>query len=295
MRTSDERFAELPGFPYQPQYIDGLHGFEGLRLHYIEEGPKDAAHVFLCLHGEPTWSYLYRRMIPIFSAAGHRVVAPDFFGFGRSDKPVDEDAYTFHFHRNTLLAFIGHLNLDNITLVCQDWGGILGLTLPMEMSDRFSRMLVMNTTLGTGDVPLSKGFIDWRAWVKKNPDLYPGRLMKLSCPHLTSAEAAAYDAPFPDIGYKAGVRRFPEMVPDHPDSPGASLSRDARDWLRHRWQGRTFMAVGTKDPVLGPPVMQALRKDIRNCPEPLELSEAGHFVQEWGETVAVKALSHFDR
>jgi haloalkane dehalogenase len=202
--------------------------------------------------------------------------------------------YTFDFHRNSLLAVIEYLGLKNITLVCQDWGGILGLTLPMDMTDRFSRLLVMNTTLGTGDVELSKGFLDWRAWVKKNPDMVAGRLLKLTCPHLSEDECAVYDAPFPDNSYKAGVRRFPEIVPDRPDAPGAELSRQAREWLRTQWSGQVFMAIGMKDPVLGLPVMRALRNDILNCPEPYELSEAGHFAQEWGEDIAQKALLAFN-
>ena len=293
LRTPEDRFQDLPDFPYDPHYVDDLKGFEHLRMHYVDAGPRDADQVFLCLHGEPTWGYLYRKMIPVFTAAGHRVVAPDMFGFGRSDKPVDEAVYTFGFHRNALMAFIEKLNLKNITLVCQDWGGILGLTLPMDMSERFARLLVMNTTLGTGDVQLSQGFLDWRAWVRQNPDLAAGRLMKLTCPHLSAAECAAYDAPFPDSTYKAGVRRFPEMVPDRPDAPGAALSRVARDWLRRHWKGSVFMAVGTKDPVLGLPVMQALRNDIAGCPEPFEHPDAGHFVQEWGDDIAAKALSAF--
>ncbi len=294
LKTPEERFIDLPDFPYDPVYIDDLKDFEGLRLHYVDEGPQNADHTFLCLHGEPTWSYLYRKMIPVFTDAGYRVVVPDFFGFGRSDKPVEEEIYTFDFHRNMLMSFIEHLELRGITLVCQDWGGILGLTLPMEMTGLFSRLLIMNTTLGTGDMQLSKGFLDWRAWVRKNPDMSAGRLLKLTCPHLSKAECDAYDSPFPDIRYKAGVRRFPEIVPDRLDAPGAELSRRAREWLRNKWTGPVFMAVGIKDPVLGPPVMQALRNDIRNCPEPYEHSEAGHFVQEWGEEIARKALAAFD-
>jgi len=293
LRTPEERFQNLPDFPYAPNYREDLAGFGRLRMHYLDAGPPEGDQVFLCLHGEPTWSYLYRKMIPVFTAAGHRVVAPDMFGFGRSDKPADEAAYTFDFHRNALVAFIERLDLKKITLVCQDWGGILGLTLPMAMPERFSRLLVMNTTLGTGDVELSQGFRDWRAWVRQNPDLAAGRLMKLTCRHLSGDECAAYDAPFPDSTYKAGVRRFPEMVPDRPDAPGAALSRGARDWLRNQWTGPVFMAVGVKDPVLGLPVMQALRNDIAGCPEPYEHPDAGHFVQEWGDDIARKALSFF--
>ena len=293
LRTPEERFINLPDFPFEPVYIDDLKGFEGLRLHYVDEGSKNAGHIFLCLHGEPTWGYLFRKMIPVFTDAGHRVVAPDYFGFGRSDKPVEEEVYTFDFFRSMLISFIEHLEVKNITLVCQDWGGILGLTLPMDMEDIFSRLLIMNTTLGTGDVQLSKGFLDWRAWVRKNPDMSAGRLLHLTCPHLSEAECAAYDAPFPDIRYKAGVRRFPEIVPDRQDAPGAELSRRAREWLRNKWEGPVFMAVGMKDPVLGPPVMRVLRNDIRNCPEPYEHPNAGHFVQEWGEEIARKAITAF--
>ena len=290
LRTPDERFLNLPGYPFAPNYVEELEGYENLRMHYLDEGPRDAERIFLCLHGEPTWSYLYRKMIPVFSAAGHRSVAPDFFGFGHSDKPKEDTTYTFDFHRGALIAFIKRLGLKNITLVCQDWGGILGLTLPMEMPDLFSRLLLMNTTLGTGDVQLSEGFIAWRSWANRNPDMAIGKLMKRSCPHLSPEECMAYDAPFPDAQHKAGVRRFPKLVPDHPYAPGADLSRSAREWLSSKWAGPTFMAIGMQDPVLGAPVMHALRKIIRNCPEPYQIYDAGHFVQEWGEEVARKSL-----
>ena len=290
LRTPDERFAVLPGFDWEPRYVEELPGYDGLRMHYVDAGPADASRVFLCLHGEPTWSYLYRRMIPVFADAGHRVVSPDWFGFGRSDKPVEEDVYTFDFHRGSAIALIESLDLHGITLVCQDWGGLIGLTLPMEVAERFDAMLIMNTALGTGDYELSPGFIAWRQWVRDTPDFPPARLLGRTCPHLTGAEAAAYDAPFPDAGYKAGVRRFPEMVPDHPDAEGAELSRRARDWLGSEWRGRSFIAVGAMDPVLGPPVMSALQKLIRDCPEPWIVDDGSHFLQEWGEPVARRAL-----
>lgn len=297
LRTLDERFTNLPHFPFVPHYVDDLPGYEGIRVHYLDEGPPAAGDVFLCLHGEPTWSYLYRKMIPVFVAAGHRAVAPDFIGFGRSDKPADESVYTFTFHREMLLRFIERLEVRNVTLVCQDWGGLLGLTLPMafaeEKPQRFKRLLVMNTALATGDVPLGQGFIEWRAWVAQNPDMDVAKLMGRACPQLSPAECAAYAAPFPEARYKAGVRRFPQIVPDRPDADGAALSRAAREWLRSQWNGQTFMAVGMKDPVLGPPAMAHLRKQIRNCPPPLELPDAGHFAQEWGAEIAARALAAF--
>ena len=287
MRTPEERFARLPGFPYAARYID----WGGLRAHYIDEGR--GAHAFLCLHGEPTWSYLYRRMIPAFIASGARVVAPDFMGFGRSDKPEDEAFYTFEMHRSFLDDFVSRLDLKGVTLVVQDWGGLLGLTLPMDHPGRFERLLVMNTMLGTGDVPLSEGFLAWRAYVANSPDFAVGRLMQRTCPHLTPGEVAAYDAPFPDARSKSGVRRFPQLVPEGPDDPGAAVSRRAREWWMNDWKGETFMAIGVKDPVLGLPVMQGLKACIRRCPEPYLVQEGGHFLQEWGDEVAAAALRHW--
>lgn len=287
MRTPDERFADLPGFSFAPHYFQ----WRGLRAHYLEEGAGETT--YLCLHGEPTWSYLYRRMIPVFLKSQARVLAPDFIGFGRSDKPEEEALYSFDFHRQFLLQFLEKLNLKNITLVVQDWGGLLGLTLPMEMPERFERLLLMNTALATGDMPLTEGFRAWRAYVANNPDLACGKLLARACPHLTAAEAAAYDAPFPDARSKAGVRRFPQLVPAHFDDPGAALSRQAREWFLHSWKGESFMAIGATDPVLGWPVMNLLRKSIRNCPDPLVITEGGHFLQEWGEEVAAAALAHW--
>jgi haloalkane dehalogenase len=292
LRTPDERFSDLPGFGFAPRYCE-LPGFPDLRMHFVDEGPRDAAQVFLCLHGQPTWSYLYRRMIPVFVAAGGRVVAPDFFGFGRSDKPADEGTYDFDFHRASIMRLIEQLDLRGVTLVCQDWGGLIGLTIPPAMAQRFDRLVVMNTAFATGDEPLTEGFVAWRAFSNANPDMAIGRLLKRSCRHLTDAEVAAYDAPFPDARHKAGVRRFPNMVPDRPDAPGAALSRDARAWWADAWRGESFMAIGGADPVLGEPVMRRLRESIRGCPTPLVLPQAGHFVQEWGEEVARAALASF--
>jgi haloalkane dehalogenase len=296
LRTPEDRFAQLAGYAFRPHYLDDLKGYEGLRVHYVDERPAHAAadaQTYLCLHGEPSWAYLYRKMIPTFTAAGHRAVAPDFLGFGRSDKPVDDAVYTFDFHRNMLLRFIERLDLTNITLVVQDWGGLLGLTLPMEAPDRFKRLLVMNTTLAVGQSP-GQGFDNWRAYVKANPDLNVAALMRRGTPVLSEAEAEAYAAPFPDQRYKAGVRRFPELVMTSPEMEGVEISRRAAQWWSSEWRGRTFMAVGMKDPVLGPATMAALRGQIRGCPAPLEIAEGGHFVQEWGEEIAraaVKALA----
>jgi pimeloyl-ACP methyl ester carboxylesterase len=293
LRTPDVRFAPLPFFPWAPRYLENLPGYEGLRLHYLDEGPRDAGEVFLCLHGEPTWAYLYRKMIPVFLAAGARVVAPDWFGFGRSDKPVDDAAYTYSFHRNTALRLIEQLDLRGITLVCQDWGGLLGLTLPMEMPERFRRLLVMNTGIATGRA-VSPGFAAWKAFAATYHDIPVAGLIALSSPGaLNPYDAAAYDAPFPDARYKAGVRRFPQLVAVEPGMEGAAYGERARSFLANDWRGESFMAIGLLDPVLGKPVMEELRATIRGCPPPLEVPGAGHFVQEWGEPIARAALAAF--
>lgn len=287
LRTPEDRFEGLPGWPYAPRHAE----VSGMRMHYVDEGPIGAPVTVLCLHGEPTWAYLYRRMIPVFTAAGLRVVAPDLFGFGRSDKPENDSWYSFDRHRASLISFIEQLDLRDILLVVQDWGGLLGLTLPLTHPDRFTRLLVMNTGLGTGTV--TEGFKAWRAYNNSQPDLPVGRLIQRGTPHLSDAEVAAYDAPFPDRRYKAGVRAFPNLVPDHEGAPGAGISHEAARFWRERWEGESFMAIGMKDPVLGPPAMQALHRQIRGCPPPLELAEAGHFVQEWGAPVAQVALARF--
>jgi len=293
VRTPEERFKNIPNFPYKPHYIENLKGYEDLRMAYYDEGPKDSNEVFLCLHGEPTWSFLYRKMIPVFLEGGYRVIAPDFFGFGRSDKPINDKIYTFDFHRNSLIEFIKLLDLDNMTIVGQDWGGIFGLTLPMEFPNRFKRLIIMNTILGTGDFEISDGFKAFRSFMSSTPDTDAGRLIRGNTPILTPEEASAYDAPFVDIKYKAGVRRFPQLVPTSYDAPGAEISRKARDWFQKEWAGESFMAVGMADPVLGPPMMKILRGMIPRIPKPMEIKDAGHFVQEWGEDVARKALEAF--
>ncbi|MFN9475406.1 tRNA adenosine(34) deaminase TadA [Acidovorax sp.] len=293
LRTSDAAFADLPGYPWSPQYVSDLPSLAGLRLHYLDEGPRDAPRTWLCLHGNPAWSYLYRHMLPVWLAAGDRVVAPDLIGFGKSDKPKKEAVHQFEWHRQVLLELVERLNLQRTVLVVQDWGGILGLTLPMDCPERFGGLLVMNTLLATGDVPLPQGFVDWRAMCRDKPLFGVGRLLARGNPQLSAAECAAYDAPFPDKGYRAALRAFPECVPAGPGDPGAALSRQARDFWRQQWQGRSLMAVGAQDPVLGPATMRALRADIRGCPDPIVLPQAGHFVQEHGRSIAERAVEYF--
>ncbi|MEO0466978.1 MAG: haloalkane dehalogenase [Pseudomonadota bacterium] len=292
LRTPDARFENLPDYDFTPNYIDTLASYPGLRVHYLDEGPKDAKKTFLCLHGQPSWCYLYRKMIPVFIESGARVVAPDWLGFGRSDKPVEDAVYTYNFHRQMMLEFITALDLQNVTLVCQDWGGLLGLTIPQAFPQRFSRLLVMNTAIAVGESP-GAGFNAWKAYNRTQPDLDVGGLMQRATSILTDDEAAAYTAPFPDQSYKAGVRRFPDMVMVSPEMEGVEISKQARAWWSNEWTGESFMAIGMQDPVLGPPLMRALQRTIKGCPEPMEIPDGGHFVQEWGEPIARAALERW--
>jgi len=295
LRTPEARFAGLPDYPWAPNHVSDLPSLAGLRLHYLDEGPRDASTTWLCLHGNQAWSYLYRKMIPVFAASGARVIAPDLIGFGKSDKPKKEGAHSFTWHRQVLLELVDQLDLHNVVLVVQDWGGLLGLTLPMAAPERYRGLLVMNTTLATGDAPLSPGFLAWREMCAKNPDFDVARLFARGNPQMSAEECAAYNAPFPDRGHRAALRAFPAMVPEELDDDGASISRQAREFWRHDWQGTAFMAIGQQDPVLGEPVMRALQRDIRHCAEPLLLPEAGHFVQEHGERMAREACAFFAR
>ncbi|GGY41779.1 haloalkane dehalogenase [Parvularcula lutaonensis] len=305
LRTPDERFENLPGFPYAPHYLKNMPGYEGLRMAYIDEGPKDAP-VFLCLHGEPSWSYLYRKMIPVFLDAGARVVAPDLFGFGRSDKLKTQEEYSYSFHRRSLLELIKQLDLTDITLVCQDWGGVLGLTLPMEEPERCKRLLVMNTALPmepessivAADLerPADErqtGFGRWQAISQRTDDMPVGHILNMgSGQMLTEGEIAAYDAPFPDKSYKAAAIVFPLLVPFSEKQDGYAVGRKALAFW-NGWQGESFMAIGAADPVLGEKPMRRLQAEIKGCPEPMVIKEAGHFVQEWGEEIARAALRSF--
>lgn len=293
LRTPDAHFSDLPGYPWQPNYVSDLPALSGWRMHYLDEGPPNASLTWLCLHGNPAWSYVYRKMIPAFVASGGRVVAPDLIGFGRSDKPKKDSAHSFGWHREVLLEFIERLDLHNVVLVVQDWGGLLGLTLPMDAPQRYRGLLVMNTTLATGELPLSPGFLAWRSMCAQNPAFDVARLFARGNAHMSDEECAAYNAPFPDAGHRAALRAFPAMVPEHLDDDGAAVSRQAQAFLSTRWAGQSLMAIGQLDPVLGEPVMRALHRSIRACPEPMLLPQAGHFVQEHGEAVAEAAVRHF--
>ncbi len=296
LRTLDSQFVNLPGYPWAPHYVSDLPSLQGLRMHYLDEGRADAASeqtTYLCLHGNPAWSYLYRKMIPVFLSAGHRVVAPDLIGFGKSDKPKKDDAHSFTWHRQTLLELVERLDLKNVILVVQDWGGLLGLTLPLAKPERYKGLLVMNTVLTTGEQPLSPGFLAWREMCAKNPQFDIAKLFARGNLQMSADECAAYMAPFPDAGHRAATRAFPAMVPEYVDSDGAAVSRHARDFWTNQWSGQTLMAIGEQDPVLGPAVMHHLKSQIRHCPEPMLISAAGQFVQEHGQDIAQAAVAYF--
>ena len=249
LRTPDTRFLELPDYPWQPNYISDLRSLAGLRMHYLAEGPAGAELTYLCLHGNPTWSYLYRKMIPVFLQAGHRVIAPDLIGFGRSDKPKKESAHSFAFHRQTLLELIERLDLRRVVLVAQDWGGLLGLTLPMEMPERFHGLVLMATMLATGDGPLPPDFLAWREMCAKAPGFDIAKFFERSNSHLSATECAAYAAPFPGGGHRAGIRALSDLVPDRIDADGAAISREARSFLQTRWSGKTLIVQQWDEPL----------------------------------------------
>ncbi len=294
LRTPDAAFTQLPDYPWQAHYCNDLPSLDGLRMHYLDEGKGGSAQqTYLCLHGNPSWSYLYRKMIPVFLEAGARVVAPDLIGFGKSDKPKKESAHSFTWHRQILLEWVERLDLQDVVLVVQDWGGLLGLTLPMAMPARFKGLLVMNTLLACGDAPLSAGFLAWRKMCAQNPEYDIGRLFARGNPGMTAAECAAYQAPFPDRGYRAGPRAFPAMVPDHLEADGAAVSRQAREFWHSAWTGQAMMAIGMQDPVLGMDAMEPLRKGIAGCGPAQCVAQGGHFLPEMGAPVARAAVAYF--
>ena len=276
LRTPDERFTDLPNWPYEPRYVE----VDGLRLHYIDEGPPDAATVLL-LHGEPTWSYLYRGLVEPLTAAGRRVVAPDMIGFGRSDKPAEIAAHTYARHVGWMAGFLQALDLREITLVCQDWGGLLGLRLVAEQPDRFAAVVAANTGLPTGDQPMPDVWWRFHDWVAAAEELPIGFLVDSGCvTQLPDDVKAAYDAPFPDETYKAGPRAMPQILPKTPDDPAAPANRAAWEELA-RWERPLLCAFSDSDPITAgaEPILRQLIPGAQGQPH-VTISGAGHFLQE---------------
>ncbi len=283
LRTPDERFSELPDYPFAPHYAQ----IDGVRMHYVAEGPPEADPVLL-LHGEPSWSYLYRHMIPVFAAAGHRVIAPDLIGFGRSDKPGRRRDYTYARHVAWMRGLIDALALQNITLVCQDWGGLIGLRLAAENEARFARIVAANTGLPTGDQKLSPVFYAWRLFSQLAPRLPVGRIVGFgTVTQLAPDVVAAYNAPFPSERYKAGARQFPVLVPTSPRDPASAANRTAWQVLQH-WHKPFLTAFSDGDPITrgADKIFQTLIPGARGQPH-TTIRAAGHFLQEdKGEALA---------
>ena len=276
LRTPDERFANLPGYQFEPHYAE----VDGRRVHYVDEGPSDAAPVLL-LHGEPSWCYLYRTMIPIIAQAGHRAIAPDLIGFGRSDKLVDREDYSYQLHVDVLAGFIEQLDLRDITLFCPDWGGLIGLRVAAEHPDRFARIVAANTFLPTGDNPPGEAFLRWQQFSQNSPAFDIGRVVQGGTVTTLSDEVvAAYDAPFPDDSYKAGARVFPALVPTAPDDPAAPANRKAWEVLE-RWEKPFLTAFSDSDPITkgGDRAFQARVPGTKGQPH-TTIAGAGHFLQE---------------
>ena len=276
LRTPDDRFRDLPGYDFAPHYLES----GGIRIHYVDEGPPAAASV-LMLHGEPSWSYLYRKMVPPLAAAGHRVIAPDLVGFGRSDKPAARDDYTYRRHVDWMAAVLLGLDLRDVTLVCQDWGGLIGLRLVAEHPERFARVVAANTFLPTGDTDPGPAFLAWRTFSQEVAEFPVGRIVSGGCATPLPAEVvAAYDAPFPEERFKSGARQFPLLVPARPDDPASEPNRAAWKVLE-RWARPFLTAFSDSDPITagGDRILQARIPGAQGQPH-TTVAGGGHFLQE---------------
>jgi len=276
VRTPDERFEDLPDYNFEPHYAN----VDGLRMHYVDEGREDGDPVLL-LHGEPSWSYLYRYMIPPLARAGLRVIAPDLIGFGRSDKPVEKSDYSYARHVAWMRGFIELLDLERITLFCQDWGSLIGLRVAAENEHRFAAIVLANGGLPTGDQAMPDAFMKWRAFALHSPYFPIGKIIqKGTTTNLRDDVVAAYDAPFPSRKFKAGARMFPALVPVRPDDPASDANRRAWDAFG-RWEKPFLTAFSDKDPITrgGDRVWQ---KHVPGAhgQHHVTIEGAGHFLQE---------------
>ena len=276
LRTPEACFDKLPDYPFAPNYVS----VDGLRMHYVDTGPRDGA-VMLLLHGEPSWSFLYRHMIPPLAAAGFRVIAPDLVGFGKSDKPARVDAYSYAGHVRWMTSFVEALDLEAITLFCQDWGSLIGLRVAAEHQHRFARIALGNGGLPTGDETLPRAFLVWRAFARLSPWFPIGRIIdKGTVSELSPAVRAAYDAPFPSARYKAGARAFPMLVPTAPDDPASAANRAAWE-VFCRWEKPFLTCFSNRDPITrgGERVWQERVPGARHGAH-VRIRNAGHFLQE---------------
>ncbi len=276
LRTPDERFDNLPDYPFAPNYVE----IDGLRMHYVDEGEADAPPVLL-LHGEPSWSFLYRHMIPPLVAAGYRAVAPDLPGFGKSDKPASKADYSYAGHVDWMRRFLEQTGLHDLTLVCQDWGSLIGLRTAAEHPERFARIVLANGGLPTGDQQMPKPFLYWRAFASYSPWFPIGRIIDSGTVKTLAADViAAYDAPFPSSAYKAGARAFPNLVPTVPDDPASDANRAA--WqVFESWEKPFLTAFSNRDPITRGGE-KPFHKRVPGCRGQAHttIRNAGHFLQE---------------
>jgi haloalkane dehalogenase len=287
LRTPDARFSALPAFPWAPRYVE----VDSVRVHYVDEGPREAP-IVLMMHGEPTWSFLYRKVIAAVVGAGLRAVAPDLVGFGRSDKPTRREDYTYQRHVDWMAGFLRAVDLRGVTLLCQDWGGLIGLRLVAEHAERFDRVVAANTFLPTGDEKVSDAFFAWQRFSQDAPELPIGGIVRMGCAIEPSKEIlAAYEAPFPDETYKSGARQFPLLVPTSPSDPAAEPNR--RAWkVLEQFRKPFLTAFGDSDPITAG-ADRALQKRIPGCAGQAHatLAKAGHFLQEdQGEALAERVI-----
>jgi haloalkane dehalogenase len=277
LRTPDERFKNLPDYPFGPNYVE----FGEARMHYVDEGERNASETVLMLHGEPSWSFLYRKMIPLVADAGHRVIAPDLIGFGRSDKYAEAEKYTYRMHVDSIKNLIKKLELKNITLVCQDWGGLIGLRIVGEKAEWFSRVVAANTFLPTGDEKTPKAFKMWLKMSQKMPVFPVGRFIKMGCQTKLPKEVVkAYDAPFPNRKYKVAAKVFPTLVPIRPDDPASDANRKAWEGLR-KFDKPFLTAFSDGDPITrgADRILRKLIPGTKGQPH-TTIKDAGHFLQE---------------
>lgn len=280
LRTPDSAFENLPDYPFSPHYHDVDCGTGKVRMHYLDEGPKDAP-VVLMLHGEPSWSFLYRHMIPPVVAAGYRVIAPDLIGFGKSDKPASRQDYTYQHHLDWLWQTIDALNLREVNLMCQDWGGLLGLRLVAEHPETFASVTAANTLMPTGDEPKSEAFAKWREFSQTVPEFHAGGIIKGGTVQpMTEAVIAAYNAPYPDETYKEGARQFPMLVPTESDNPASEANRRAWQALS-QWHKPFLTAFSDSDPITQglDKVFQSRIPGAKGQPH-TTIQQGGHFLQE---------------
>jgi len=294
LRTPDECFENLAGFPFEPRYLEIRDEDLGvIRIHYVDEGPRDGP-VILCLHGEPTWSYLYRKMIPVFTAAEFRVVVPDLVGFGRSDKPSLRSDYSYKRHVKWIKNWIDKAGLKDITLLGQDWGGLIGLRLLAENPELFVRFSLSNTGLPTGDHGISEAFLRWQEFSQEDPEFDIGSIVNLfGRGSLSEEEVAAYRAPFPSDEFKAGARQFPLLVPTSPDDPAAEDNRVAWKQLM-QWDKPALMCFSDNDPIMRGGEHPFLKLVPGTQNQPHITLKGRHFIQEEdGETWAHAVVDWF--